>query len=783
MNRFALLLVALFLTVAPSASATVFATVHGVVHDPQHHPLAGAQITLQAADSGFALHTASGADGSFELREAPIGVYRIQVTAAGFAPVDEPLVLASGTNPVLHMMLSLAPTSQTVVVHAASIFLSAADSATTTTLITRAQIEETPGASRTNGMEMITDYVPGAYMTHDMLHMRGGHQTSWLIDGVSIPNTKIASNVGPQIDPKDIDELETQRGSYGADVGDRTYGVFNVLPRNGFERNRDGELLLTAGNLDTAATQLSLGDHSTATAWYASLNGSRSNYGLATPVANIYHDAANSESGFLSLIRNQTPEDQLRLNVQYRQDHFDVPYDPSQTDWQALSGYYNSYGLRDAQTEHDSFIVANWVHTVSPKALFSVAPFYHFNQADYDSLSTDNPVSTTWHQTSNYAGGQADGHLDAGPNNFSAGFYSFYQAEDDLFGVAAGGTCLTSTPPSPCNTPGNASAALGEFYLSDHLRLGRYVTLLGGERFSIYRGGYQGKTSESALYPRVGATAEIPRLHWVLRGFYGHFFQPAPLLTVSSSVLNYASGLPADTENTFTPIPSERDEEHQFGIQIPYKGWFLDVNTVKNRVNNFLDHSNLGESNMYFPIAVDGALVRAWEMTLRSPQLAHYGQFHLTYSNQIAEQRGNIVGGFTCTSTDPNDSACVLGSNYTPVDHDQRDTLNAGFSANLPLHTWFSSNVYYGSGFTNGLACNDPGTCTNNGPYAGPYLPVHTTFDISAGRSLGEHWKLSATMLNVTNHRVLLDNSITIGGFHYNDPRTISADLRYRFHF
>ena len=55
-------------------------------------------------------------------------------------------------------------------------------------------------------MEMITDFVPGAYMTHDMLHMRGGHQTSWLIDGVDIPNTKIASNLGPQIDPKDIDQ-------------------------------------------------------------------------------------------------------------------------------------------------------------------------------------------------------------------------------------------------------------------------------------------------------------------------------------------------------------------------------------------------------------------------------------------------------------------------------------------------------------------------------------------------------------------------------------------------
>jgi outer membrane receptor protein involved in Fe transport len=260
----------------------------------------------------------------------------------------------------------------------------------------------------------------------------------------------------------------------------------------------------------------------------------------------------------------------------------------------------------------------------------------------------------------------------------------------------------------------------------------------------------------------------------VLRGFYGHFFQPAPLETVSSSVLNYAANLPSG-ENTFTPLPSERDEEHQFGITIPYRGWVLDVANVKNRVNNFLDHSNLGESNMYFPISVDGALVRSWEMTLRSPMVARVAKFHLTYSNQIAEQRGNITGGFTCSiSTDP---ACDLGPGYTPVDHDQRDTLNTGFTASLPLHTWFASNVYYGSGFSNGLAGS------GQGPYQGPYLPVHTTFDVSAGRGFGENWKVSANVVNVTNHRVLLDNSVTIGGFHYNDPRMLQAEVRYRFHF
>ena len=748
------------------ALATVFATVHGVVHDPQHRPIAGADVTLKAAASDFTITAKTGTEGQFELPQVPIGVYTLKVAASGFSASEQSLTVASGTNPVIHIPLAVASPTQTVVVQGLAPSVSASDSVTPTTLITRADIDQTPGASRTLGMEMITDNVPGAYMTHDMLHMRGGHQTSWLIDGVAIPNTKIASNVGPQIDPKDIDAIETQRGSYASDIGDRTYGAFNVLPRNGFEGSRDGEFILDGGNFGTGEAQLSLGDHNSATGWYASATGSRSNYGLATPVASVYHDATNSESGFVSLIRNQTPKDQLRLNGQYRQDYFDVPYDPSSTDYECTSGYYCSSGLRDAQSERDSFVIANWVHTFSPKALLSFAPFYHLNQSNYNSLPTDLPVSTTWHQTSNYVGGQADGHLDLGPNSFSAGIYSFYQQENDLFGVQVN----DGSAPSEPNQPASAGAALFEFYLSDHLRLGQYITLLGGERFSFFDGGY----NEAATYPRIGATVEIPRLHWVLRGFYGHFFQPAPLLTISQSVLNYASNL-SSGENAFTPLPSERDEEHQFGIQIPYKGWNLDIDTFKNRVNNFLDHSNLGESNMYFPIAVDGALVRSWEMTLHTPPIAHLGRFYLTYSNQIAQQRGAIIGGFVCKIQ--SDPACDLGPQYISLDHDQRDTLNTGFTANLPLHTWFSTNVYYGSGFSNGLAG------ANQGPYNGPYLPVHTTFDASAGHSLGENWKFSVTAINVTNHRVDLDNSITIGGFHWNDPRLISGELRYRFKF
>jgi hypothetical protein len=752
------------LVAAIPARATVFSTLRGIVHDPQHRPIADATVSVQSLNSAFALSAATGPEGAFTFANVPIGSYRLSVEASGFASSTQTITLISGSNPILHIPLSIAAASASIIVTASSADV-AEDTVTPTTLIDREQIETTPGADRTTGMEMITDFVPGAYMTHDMLHMRGGHQTSWLIDGVDIPNTKIASNLGPQIDPKDIDQLETQRGSYSSSIGDRTYGVFDVLPRNGWEFNHEAELTVELGNPNMAESQLALGDHSTRTAWYASATGSRSNYGLATPVPQILHDATNSESGLISLIRNQTPNDQLRFDAQYRQDHFQIPYDPNPNDWEQASQYYESWGLRDVQSERDSFVIANWIHTFSPRATLAFAPFYHINQANYDSPPADLPAATTWHQLSNYVGGQSDAHVLVGPNTFSTGAYTFYQAENDIFGVQVN----DGSAPSEPNTASNAGAALFEYYVSDSLRVGRYVTLVGGERFSVYRAGID----ESAVYPRVGATFLVPHLNWVLRGFYGHFFQPAPLETVSTSVLEYASHVSG--ENAFTPLPSERDEEHQFGITIPYRGWALDVDNFATRVNNFLDHSSLGESNMFFPIAVDGALIRGWEMTLRSPTVARFGQFHLAYSNQIAEQRGNIIGGFTCSV--PTDPACDLGPGYFPVDHDQRDTLNAGFQANLPAHTWFASNVYYGSGFTNGLAG------AGVGPFNGPHLPAHTTFDSAVGHNLGDNLHLSVNAVNVTNHRVLLDNSVTVGGFHWNDPRMFYGELRYRFRF
>src|SRR6202045_4554396 len=305
---FRLLAVLLFLVVP--TLATIFGTVRGIVHDPQHRPVADATVTLKAKASAYTQTMQSDAEGGFHFDAVAGGEYIVNVEQAGFVTQEQSVTVLSGTAPILHFELRLPTQEQSVTVSADS-GPAQTESVTPTSLVDREEIQQTPGATRSNSLAMITDYVPGAYFTHDQLHIRGGHQVSWLIDGVAIPNTNIASNLGPQVDPKDIDTLEAQRGSYAADYGDRTYGIFNVSPRTGFERNNEAELILSAGNFYQTDDQLNFGGHTNRFAYYASLSGNRTNLGLAPPTSEVIHDTANGFGGFTSLIYNLNSQDQL----------------------------------------------------------------------------------------------------------------------------------------------------------------------------------------------------------------------------------------------------------------------------------------------------------------------------------------------------------------------------------------------------------------------------------------------------------------------------------------
>ena len=719
--------------------AVVVATVRGIVHDPDHRPIPGAQAVLKAANSDYSQKLASDAEGRFATLAIPVGSYIVTVTKDGFAASVQAIVVASGSSPVLHFQLAVAARREEVSVSEGAMAVNP-EQMTPTTIVSRSEIAMTPGADLSNSLTMITDYVPGAWVTHDQLHVRGGHQATWAIDGVPIPNTNIASNVGPQIDPKDIDYLEAQRGGYSAAYGDRTYGVFNVVPRTGFERNNEAEVVATYGTFGQTNDQLSFGSHTEKFAYFASINGNRSDYGLETPGPDVLHDRVWGLGGMGTLVYNRDANNQFRFVTTMRRDDYQVPNDP---DAQAA-------GVRDVERERDALANFSWVHTYRPGWLLTVSPFYHYNRANYDGDPHDMPASTTQHRESQYGGAQIAISAVTTRHNASAGVYGFGQHDDEAVKLTANDGSGLSLAQDRVTT-GHMEAA----FLEDQYKALSWLTLTAGVRLTHF----SGAISENAASPRLGGAIRIPHLNWVLRGFWGKYYQAPPLSTVIGPLLDYAvsQGL------GFIPLRGERDEEHQFGLTIPMHGWVLDVNNYHQRARNYFDHNAIGNSNVFFPLTIDGARLHGWEVSMRSPRIAKRGEIYLAYAYAHAEGSGAVSGGLTGFSP-PN-------SGYFLLDHDQRHTFHTGFNFSLPWRIAAGGNLYYGSGFTDGSS-----------PVPA-HLQGHTTFDLSAGKAVSENLTLSVTSLNLSNRRYLLDNSATFGGTHYAEPRQIYVQVRYRFHF
>ena len=732
----AVALAALVAANSSPATASVFGDARGLVLDPQQKPISGARVALREKGSSGGRTAETDARGEFVFRALPLGEYLLSVEAAGFAKVERSLTVVSDSAPVIKVNLAIAPVAERAEVVATGTIIGS-DSPTPESLVDRQQIEETPGADRSNSLAMIINVTPGAYMTHDQLHVRGGHQVSWLVDGVPVPNTNIASNVGPQFDPKDIEFLEVQRGAYSAEFGDRTYGVFNVVPRSGFDYDREAEVVASYGRFNQTNDQIRLASHSERLGYYASVNGNRSGFGLATPTADVIHDEARGLGAFASVIYKWNEHDEFRVAASGRGDRYDVPNDADA----------QTAGIDDVQQERDAFANVSWVHNWGNN-LLTASPFYHFNRADYQGAGGADRVIPRDTHDSHYAGGQIVlSHL-AAQHRWKAGFYGFYQHDRSSLGLQSTDEATPSLEQTQA-LGGNLEA----LFVEDQFKPADWLTLTGGLRYSHFGG----SVTEDNWSPRVGATIRIPGTQWRARGFWGRYYQAPPLQTASGPILDLALEQGFD----FLPLRGERDAEYQAGLSIPLSGWALDLNYFHNAVRNFFDHNALGDSNIFFPLTIDRARIRGLEVMVKSPRLGGRVQMSVAYSYQHAEGAGAVTGGLTDFS--PPDAG------YFFLDHDQRHTLNLGCNVQLPRSSYVGGAVHYGSGFVDGGSSG--------------HLAGHTVFDLSVGKSFGKSWSLAVHAVNVADERFLLDNSTTFGGTHYVDPRQVYARVSYRIHY
>ncbi len=674
--------------IAPSSAAGAgTGTLQGIVHDPQHRPIPGAQVIVRSQNSNATKTVQSDRNGEFRLDDVAEGSWQLVISAAGFQALQRTVTVIAGKSPVEHLQLEVAEVNQAIEVSGAISKLKTQTS-TVETLVAPKEIAQTPGADQTNSLAMITDFTPGAYVVHDMLHMRGGHQVSWFFDGIPLVNTSIAANVAPLINPKNVEELEVERGGYSSEYGDRTYGYFNVVTPSGFERDNEAELILSGGNFSSTDDQLNVGGHTQRFAYYASIDGNRSELGLATPVPQVIHDERSGLGTFLSLLYNPSSKDQLRWIGALREDHYQIPNFPDQ----------QAAGVRDIDLERDYLAGFHWTHSFTDGVLFSLSPYFHFNSAHYIGGPQDTPFILDDNGRSEYVGGRSVLQVQKKRHNARVGIEAWGQHNATFFGLTAnpGGNVLNQQQAHWANSDA--------VFLEDQYKATSWLTLDLGLRLTHY----SGLLNENAADPRVGASIRIPRLHWVLHGYYAYYYQPPPLDSLAGPTLQFA----VTQGYGFVPLNGERDIQHDIGVSIPLEGWTLDMDNFHTSARNFLDHDAIGNSGLFVPLTDLAAIVSGTEVSVRSPRMFHVAQLRIAYSNQIAQGIGPITGGLL---------EFVPAGNFL-LDHDQRNTLSSVLSLSLPGHMWATPTYQFGSGFLNG-----------DGPAP---LPPHSTFDLSIGKQL-----------------------------------------------
>lgn len=725
------------LAVTNAAHAQVFGTVRVNLHDEQDLALPGASVVLEAEASTWTQMTTADSQGDAVFAAVPIGHYMVTASLTAFQDQQQDIEVTSNAIVPVRMKLKLAGLSESVEVSATPETINP-ESSRTETLTHRLDIERQPDADRSGSLSMITNNVPGTYVMHDHLHARGGHGVTFEIDGVPVPNSNLAA-VGSQFDPKDVDYLESERGGLAANYGDRAYGVFNVIPRSGFEGTKFGDVTARYGNYNQGSLYSSFGNHTDNQkfAWFASGSGNRTDRGLERVDIPVIHDRSSSGSAFTSLLYNPSAINQFRLVGAVRQDRYQVPNTLGQ----------EALGIRDEEKATDAFWNTTWVHTTGSGLLVTVSPYYHFNRGEYIGGPND-PLVTTDDRGSHYVGGYVNVSQTKGLHTYHYGTDTFAEHDDSLFGLRSNtGDRLSLTHEEVLWANVVSAFAEETFRVSSHLTLNAGFRV---ERFS-------GTVSEHAVSPRLGM-AWVVGHGAVVRASYGRFYQHPQTSTVHGPLLQFA----LQEGFGYLPVPGERDQMVELGLGIPVKGWTLDFDTFYNKTKNLVDHEVLGNSNLLFPLTIDNGRVRAFESTLKSPLLAKRLQLHYAFSLQSAQGRGSITGGLTDFVPPPNNA-------YFYLDHDQRVTFTPGMEVTLPSSAWASASVTYGSGFLRG-----------NGP---AHMPGHTTLDLAAGKDLGQNVQLRLSALNVTNALFLTGFENSFAGTHYANPREITGQVKIKFHY
>lgn len=255
----AIILTPLFANKAFAQSEIGSAAVEGLISDGAQAPIPNATITLRNQDTGYVRTVQTNDRGRFLATTMPIGVYSIDVKAAGFATARrESLRLSVGTTENLTISLNLAAVNEQVTILAAGEILGTTDT-TNNQAISQKAIENLPirGRNFTEFVQLTPNVMQEQNRFGIVVNGQRSINANISVDGVDFNDPlqngprgggpKESAYFFPQVA---IREFQVVRDGASAEVGRTNSGYVNVVTKSGTNRfhgeglyfNRNGKM-------------------------------------------------------------------------------------------------------------------------------------------------------------------------------------------------------------------------------------------------------------------------------------------------------------------------------------------------------------------------------------------------------------------------------------------------------------------------------------------------------------------------------------------------------------
>lgn len=729
--------------------------------------------TLFSQSNHFELSFETSPSGEYTARKLPLGSYKLTLEQAGFATYAALIEIRSELPLKYSAALAVGSVTQTVNVKESDTLLDTINTGTAYQLGAITLRDWTATVPGRQAIDVVQAQPGWLLEANGVLHPRGAeYDTQYVVDGLPILNNRSPAFSASE-DSEDAQSVKMYTSGIPAEFGRKVGGVIETVTDRNPARGFHGTVLLGGGSFATANGFLGTSYYAGRNVFALSMEGARTDRFLDPPVLENFTNRATMAGVKGSFERDLTPQDRLRLAVNFTRSGFLVPNELIQQE----------NGQRQDRNNKEVSGQFSYQHTFSSDVMATVQGRVRDANARLDSNSLSTPIEVF--QDRGFRESYLSGTVAAAfkHHDIKAGADAIYTSvrEDFSFHI----TDPDAFPTTPINFAfrGTGHDREQAIFIQDNIHFGN-LNISAGIRFDHY----QVRVDESAWSPRIGFAWYVPKLGIVFRGSYDRVFGTPAIENLLLSTSEEVRAL--DNDVAQLPLRPSRGNYYELGATKElFRKAHVSANVFRRNLSNFADDDVLLNTGVSFPVALRSAEVYGMESQFVLPQWGPVTAW-VSYSYQVASARFPVVGGLFLGE----DADEELNSDArTWVSQDQRHTVHGQVRYQPCSKFWMAVGSSYGTGLPVELAEEDVATLVQQFGQAvvdrvnldagrvKPSITVDLSAAVEIYRKESRALRLQADVRNLNDQLNLINFASVFSGTAIGAPRSFSLRLRYDY--